>query len=221
MIHFPRHGSIKIPFNVALFDASGQPRLDEEETTVCMICCQANGYFLNRIGNYFEVAPPEPTHLVTAKLTGPFLGVYQCAFDVSSWPRGIYIANFTAENKGGGEYPELYQQEFSVGLMVDRRLGYSAAYNGSLLTMSLWVEENGVAQTDYIALDDCRLLNAAGVQLANLGNKTSPTNGVFQITAAVNLAATTNFIFDCVAVCHGPEDTPNYRFPLRVGLARP
>ena len=234
MIHYLRNGSIKLPFNVALFDANGKLRSGESSTTRCEVYCLANGYRLDSGDNTFKEIPDFPDHPTTSLYyapiidldlpeggdppplpSPPFSNVYKHEFDVTNWPRGIYLASFIA---AGNEY---YQRDFSVGLMVERKLGYSAVYNGTQFTMSLWVEEDGIAQTDYISLDNCRLLNAAGVELANLGSKTNPVNGVFQISATVGLAHGTNFIFDCVAVCHGPEDTPDYRFPLRVGLVRP
>jgi hypothetical protein len=87
----------------------------------------------------------------------------------------------------------------------------------------VWVEEAGVAQTDFIALNNCTITDCTGTALTDgaLGNNSSPNNGVFNFQHAVSLAPVSNYIFNCDAIVAGPASQANYSFNLRVGLARP
>jgi len=217
VIHYPRNGSIKLPFSAALFDNAGSPITGQASTTTCTIYCPMNGYRLDSTDNTFKTNPTAPNHTTTAE-TSSFANIYKHTFDVTNWPRGIYLAHIAATTDGVTRY---YQQDFSVGLFVERKLGYSAVYSGSQIVLSLWVDEGGVAQADYVSLNNCRLLDADGEPFAEFGDRATPTNGVFTVIQAVELAVGFNFICDCVATCHGPAGTADYQFPLRVGLARP
>ena len=106
---------------------------------------------------------------------------------------------------------------------MKRSLGYSAVYNGTALTLSVWVEEDGVPQTDYTAIQNAQLLNAAGnlVTGGDLGNNTSPNNGIFTFTKTLALPAGSNYVFRCTATVPGPDSLNDYQFVLQSGLARP
>jgi hypothetical protein len=209
---------------VALYNASGQPRTGEAASTTISIVCLETGYTMDFSDGTFKNSSTvvQPNGTVTA-LPAPFANFYERRFIVSEWPRGHYLAKFSA---AGGE---TYTEDFTVGLEVDRRLGYSASYDGTVLKLTLWVEENGEIQTDYHALSQCRLLDSNGALIKDLGvwDRAESGNGTFAIVTDVTLAAHSNFIFDCQAIVSMPfvpgfpPPPTSYSFPLRAGLQRP
>ena len=201
--------------SVTLYDAAGAARAGEASTTKVQVVCLDNGYMLDSDGT-FKTTPGSPL-FATAALPSPYTNLYQHRFNVSAWPRGQYLAMFSA---AGGE---AYEQDFTVGLMTDRKIGYSAVYSGTVLTLSVWVEEDGIVQTEYVSLVSCKILNSVGSQITGggLSDNTSPTAGVFTFVATVALTPNTNYIFDCVAQVAGGTGVTVYQFPLRAGLQRP
>ena len=206
-----RNASISLPVDVLLFDGE-TPWSGQAANLTMRVLCLDNGYGLDTADNTFRAAPASPD--VSMVAYEAVAHNYYAVLSPGSWPRGHYRARIT--HTGGQEFA----YDFSVGLQQDLRLGFSGAYNGTVLTLSAWVEENGVVQTDYTALNSCKILDSAGSQLADLGNLT-PTNGVFKVTPTITLVQSTNYIFACTAVVAGPATVANYQFPLRVGLARP
>lgn len=213
--HLPRNNTIPIPIDRALF--SGVTPLTGEAANLSLrIICLENGFTLDNTDGQFRLSAATPTRTMAAFTDYSY--DYYAIVAQSSWPRGTYrgIIRHTTTSME-------FEFDFTLGVFVPRQLGYTAVYDGTTLNLSVWVEEMGVAQTDFVALNNCAITDSTGHTLTdgNLGNNMSPYDGVFNFQATVALAAVHNFIFKCDAEVTGPSGRSNYSFNLRVGLARP
>jgi hypothetical protein len=213
MLHFSRNPTILLPADVALFNGL-TPRPGEAANIGCSVVSLDTGKLLDFSDGTFKTTPTTPSSTVAA-MAG-FAYDYIVRLSTSGYPRGHYRALFRQVVTG-----EEFSIDFSVGMHVERRLGYAAGYDGTTLTLSLWVEENGEAQTDYTTLKNVTILNASGAAVDNgtLPDNSSPSNGVFGFQKTITLAASSVYIVTCKAVVPGPSG--NYEFSLRFGIARP
>jgi hypothetical protein len=210
MIHWPKLPTLTVPIDITLYDVV-TPRTGEASHISVKFLCLDNGLLYDFAVGNFSASPGTPTTGVTAVSNR-----YYVMQDVGPWPRGNYRAIFVHNTSG-----EVWNCEFTVGMKADRRLGYSAVYNGTALTLTVWVEEDGVAASDFSTLDSPQLLDSNGVNYVSGWTTNGPTNGVFYFQQTVDLPQTTNYVFCCTAVVPGPSGTPNYEYPLKVGIARP
>jgi hypothetical protein len=215
VVHLPRQTSFKLPVDIALFSGSSQLTGVAADLSMRLICLD-NGYTLDQTDGVFRTSPAIPAFTMSPYTDYPY--DYFTVLTEASWPRG----NYRALIRNSVTLAE-YTYDFTLGLFVNRSLGYSVIYDGMSLNLSAWVEENGVAQTDYIALNNCNILNSTGTVIAGgtLGNNTVSTAGVFNFNPTVTLAATTNYIFTADAVVAGPATISNYTYTIRIGFARP
>lgn len=213
MLHFSRNATILLPADVALFTGL-TPRPGEAANIGCSVVSLDTGKLLDFSDGTLKTSPTQPSSTVAA-MPG-FTYDYIVRLSTVGYPRGHYRALFRQVVTG-----EEFSIDFSVGLHVGRRLGYAAAYDGSTLTLSLWVEENGEAQTDYSSLKNVTILDSSGAAVDNgtLPDNSAPTNGVFGFQKTIALAASSVYIVTCKAVVPGPSG--NYEFSLRFGMARP
>lgn len=216
MEHLQRNTTIPIPVDIALFSGT-TPQTGQATNLTLEVFCLENGYILDLSDGTFKLSPATPTQGMA-----PYAAfAYDYAVILSqtiNWPRGRYraIINNTSTLQE-------YTYDFSLGLFVPRELGFSAVYDGTTLSLSVWVEEDGVCQTDYVALNNCKLMDGFGNVLAggDWGNNAITTDGIFSFEKQVSLTPTSNYIFKCDALVAAPATRPNYSFNLRLGIARP
>lgn len=211
MIHHARNPTMPLPIDVMMFDGF-DPVPGQAPNMLTKVMCLDNGYTLDADG-VFRQQPSMP--YLTMSAFSQYSHIYRCTLQPHTWPRGHYRA-LVRHNTG-----QEWATEFTVGLYVDRRLNYSAVYDGEALSLSVWVEDNGDVQTDFQALTEVKILNANGTTIATLPNALSPNEGIFHVTGTIPLAAGQNFIFDCKAVAPGPDGLNPFTFSLRIGFARP
>jgi hypothetical protein len=213
--HFPRNSTVPIPIDVPLY--SGTVPLSGEAANLSLVLiCLENGYTLDHTDNVFRTGAVLPGQSLVAFTD--YSNDYSALIVPSGWARGHYRGHVHHSISG-----QDFNFDFTIGLFVERRLGLSAAYINGYLTISMWVEEGGVIQTDYTSLQNAVIMNSAGVPLVDgvMGNNSSPTSGIFQFIQAVNLAASTSYIVRCDAHAPAPATISPYVFTLANGLARP
>lgn len=216
--HFPRNSTVPVPIDVPLFDGINQLTGQAGNLTLRIICLE-NGYTLDNADGVFRTSPATPTQSLAAWTDYPYDYAAVIQPDLTKWARGHYRA--VVRNSANGRE---FDYDFTLGMFVPRGLGYSAVYDGSTLNLSVWVEELGVVQTDYIQLSNCKILSSTGTVITggNLGTNNSPSaDGTFHFAAVVALQPVTNYIFTADAVVAAPAGRSNYSYTLRVGLARP
>lgn len=211
MLHFSRLPVQVIPFDATLFSGV-QPRTGL--TLNLRFICLDNNLFYDWADNTFKSSPGTPTSNLAAQ-TGRTHRYFKNV-DIGGWRRAHYRAIVTCSTTA-----EEWETDFTVGIKADRRLGYSAVYDGAILTLSAWVEEDGIVQSDYTDLDSVNLYDASGSVVASGWNPSGPTNGIFKFQQTVSLPANTNYVFSCSAICPGAGGLSDLSFPLRVGLSRP
>jgi hypothetical protein len=211
MLHFSRNATILLPADVALFNAL-DPRPGEASNIGCTVVSLDTGKLLDFSDSTFKTTPAQSSTNVAA-MPGS-ANDYLVRLSTAGYPRGHYRALFRQVVTG-----EEFSIDFSVGLHVIRRLAHAAAYDGAILTLSVWVEEHGEAQTDYSALKNVMILDAFGYQLLALPDNSSPSNGVFRFQLPMTIAAASSHIISCEAVAPGPAN--DYEFSLRFAITRP
>ena len=215
-ISVPRNATQGIPVVIALHNPDGSALPGQASALSATVTCLDNGLVLDATDNRFRDSPTAPSIPFAPIAVTPH--IYLATLSPAGWPRG----NYHVRTIRSGTNDE-FVSAFSLGLNVKRSLGYSAVYNGTALTLSVWVEEDGVPQTDYTAIQNSQLLNAAGnlITGGDLGNNTSPNNGIFTFTKTLALPAGSNYVFRCTATVPGPDSLNDYQFVLQSGLARP
>lgn len=212
--HYPKNATVKIPIDVVLFNGTTQQTGEAANITVRYICLD-NGQTYDWNDNTFKQTPTTPTQGVTA-FTGYTYDYYHVLnVSAAAWKRGHYRALFRHSSSG-----KEYAFDFTLGLCTPKQLGISAVYDGSTLRASLWVEELGEVQSDYISLDNVTIRTSSGATLSVVGNLTVPTNGVFNFSHVVGLDAITQYVIDADATIGGYNGA-NYVFKLRQALVRP
>ena len=217
MYHFARNSSISIPLSMLLYD--GIVGLNAAQASIlCNVICLDNGYIYDTADGTFKTSPVNPSISVSCYGAGNWLNGYYARLSIGAWVRGHYQCKFRHTPSG-----QEFATDFTVGLYMRRALGHSAVYSGTVLTLSAWVEEEGVIQTDYVSLTNCRILDSAGVVIAagTLADNNTPSGGIFRFAPTVTLTPNTNYIFAATANVAAPATVSAYSFPLRVGLARP
>lgn len=216
MEHLQRNSTIPIPIDRELYVGT-TPQTGQAGNLTLQIMCLENGYRLDLSDGTFKASPATPTQGLTPYSAFP-ADYSAIVAQTSSWPRGRYRGVITNTSTG-----QTYTYDFSIGLFIPRNLGFSAVYDGTILTLSVWVEEGGVCQTDYAALNNCKLMDGFGNVIAggDFGNNVTPVDGIFSFQKPVALTPTTNYIFKCDASVAGPATRSNYSFNLRIGIARP
>ncbi len=212
--HYPKNATVDIPIDMVLFDCVTQDTGETSNITVRFVCLD-NGKTYDDNDDTFQTTPVDPTFDVTALTTYPY--VYQHILDVSAaaWRRGHYRAIFRHSTS-----TREFAFDFTIGLVTQRNLGVSAAYDGSTLKCSLWVEEFGEIQTDYTSLTNVQILDGAGGLVSSIGTLTTQTNGIFSFNQSVSLAAGTQYVLaaDPTVACYAASP---FVFKLRQGLVRP
>lgn len=213
--HLPRNSTVPIPVDRPMFNGV-IPLTGEAANMSLRIFCLENGYTLDNADGQFRTGAAQPTRTMAAY--GDYAYDYYSIVSQSNWPRGTY-RGIIHHSTSGLEF----DFDFTLGVFVSRQLGYTAIYDGTNLNLSVWVEEAGVAQTDFLSLSNCTITDCTGTPLTDgvLGTNSSPNDGIFNFQHAVALAPVSNYIFKCDAAVAGPTGLSNYSFNLRVGLARP
>ena len=217
MDHFPRTATISVPVTALVYDGTA-PKISDTANTLTSVICLDNFYGLDFADNTLKATPGTATSANGVPTLTGFTNAYYKKLVAGAWPRGHYLAKTRNSTLASD-----YFYDFSLGLYIERKLGYSAAYTGSILTLSVWVEEQGLAQTDYVSLASVRIYDSAGTVITGgtLADNAAPSNGVFRFITTIALSPSTNYLFSCIASVAGPATTSNHQFPLRFGFARP
>jgi hypothetical protein len=229
MIHFPRNVSVTIPFPVLAFNPSApsSPWSGEAAHTTTRVMCLDNSYEYDFTNALFAATPAGSStgSVACPTKTGgsgnAWNNTYIESLDVGTWPRGHYVVQIINDGTDASGNQQVWSQDFSVGVYLQRGLGYSAVYDGATLTVAAWVEENGETQTDYLSMTGAKIYNADGSILATLTDNTTPVNGIFTFEATVGLTAQTAYVLEVIAAVAGPATLGNWQFKLRTGIARP
>jgi len=229
MIHFPRNASVTIPFPVLAFNPASpsSPWSGESAHMTTRVMCLDNSYEFDFTNSVFAATPSGAS---TGSVTCPtktggsgnaWNNAYVESLNVGVWPRGHYVVQIIDDGTDSSGNQQVWSQDFSVGMYLQRSLGYSAVYDGATLTVAAWVEENGEVQTDYLSMTAATIYNSDGSILTTLTNNTTPVNGIFNFEATVGLTAQTAYVLEALAAVAGPATGSNWQFKLRTGMARP
>lgn len=213
--HFPRNSSISLPIDVPLYN-NVTPLTGEAANLALRVICLDNGYTFDNTDGQFRTSPALPTINLTPYTD--YTNNYFTLITQSNWPRAHYRARILHSTSGTE-----YDFDFTLGIFTSRGLGYSAVYVGGVLTLSMWIEEEGVVQNDYLSLANCQIMDASGNMLAdgNLGTNSSPNGGVFSFENSVSLQPGSAYSFRCDAMVAAAATRGNMTFTLQAGLARP
>jgi hypothetical protein len=212
MVHIPKNSMMPLIVDAAVYD--GLVRLEDEEANLYTnIFCLENGYVLDSGTMQFTATPVSPNFPVTQWES--FKHMYYTRLQTNTWRRGQYRG--LIRHTSGQEYA----LDFSIGLFTNRKLAHSMAYTGTNLKVSLWIEENGELQLDYVQLKDITIVDMSGTLIGTLPDNSSPSNGIFSWDQAITLTANRHFILKATAVVPGPVGMANYSFPVALGVVRP
>ena len=102
------------------------------------------------------------------------------------------------------------------GGATQRKLGLSAAYDGTTVKLGLWLEESGQRQTDVTSITDVEIFNAAtDTQVVDLGDDSSDSaDGVFYFSGAAVLAYNTPYYVKATVNTGGDS------YAMQAGLVR-
>jgi hypothetical protein len=213
MMNVPRNPTVPLPIDVPLYTGL-TPMVGEAANLSCTVMCIDNGYQLDS-DNTFKQNPISPNFAMTPAFAA-FQNVYRTVFQPYGWPRGHYRA--LSHHTSGLDFA----REFSIGIDVVRRLGFSMIYSATNnFRMSVWVEENGDVQSDYTSLTGISIMDMGGNTVATMDDNDSPLNAVFSFDEIVTLTANTHYMLTCTANSPGPAGFSTYSFPLMIGIARP
>jgi hypothetical protein len=211
--HYPLNVTIKVPLDVILFNGI-TPMTGETGNLTANVVCLDTGKVFDLSDNTFKTSPSSPNFTIVAGGVRTHWYSFLLDTTAAAWKRGHYRARWV--HSGGREFA----YDFTLGLVTNRGLGVGAAYDGSTLKCSVWVEEFGEAQTDYASLDNVKILGPTGALLTTVGNLTVQTNGVFNFNQVVDLSSVTQYILTADATVAGYQAT-SYVFKLRQSLVRP
>lgn len=214
MLHLPRNTTFRVPVEVSLFDGL-TPLTGQAANLGLQIRSLDDNTILDNVDGQFRTTPATPSQSMAAR-PSPNAHIYYNNVPITTqYKRGFYQGVVTNSVTG-----EVYVIDFSVGISLDRRLGVTAKYDGSVLTLGVWIEEAGVVQTDYTSITSALLLTHEGVALPNGGLSFSEgTNGTFYATKTVAISAGTAYMVQLSASVSRPGGL--LTFPLRSELIRP
>lgn len=210
MLHVARNPTVRLPIDVPMFDGYA-PMSGEADNLSVRIMCMDNGYTQD-IDGVFKLNAAAPFKSMTPY--SKYSNIYGLTLSPGSFLRGHYRA-ITTHTSG-----QVWYADFGVGLFVDRKLAYSAVYDGVSIRMSAWVEENGDAQTDFTWIRNVCIKDMSG-NIVSVFDDVAGSDGLFVVQFSAELLANHNYFFECLAEVPGPDTCPPYHFPLRVGMARP
>ena len=215
MLHLPFNTSLIVPIEVALYDGFEQRAGAAGDLTAQVTCLESAERYDVSDGQ-FRADPDTPDLSLVAR-SSPHTHIYFNNLPISTnFKRGNYRVLIRDTATG-----EEFFQEFSLGIAVNRTLGVTAVYDGTDLTLGLWVEEDGEIKTDYSAISSCKLVDHAGADVASGGLTLSgPTNGIFSVTKTIALASGSALLVAGIATCPKPG-SGNFTFPVRSALIRP
>lgn len=225
----PRHYSGNLYQMVNLL-SGGTPRTGEGSSLQLSIFRLHDGYVYDATEGGF-VARGSATNYQFAMSQITTTGILASLYKVSvaftdtnennaKWQRGHYVAGIRHSVTG-----EEWWEPFTVGVSTPKRLGHTLVYDGTNIDLNLWVEEDGVVQTDYISLRNTAITSADGTEVLSLSvltpsDLTDAFGNSFRVTdQAVTLNAGTQYLLSCNA--RVMIDGANADFPLRIGLVRP
>jgi hypothetical protein len=214
MLNLHKNTTIRIPVEVVLMDGM-TPRTGEAASLSVSIVSIDDGTILDNVDGQFRVTPTTPGAAMTARPSPNAHVYYRNVQQTTQYRRGAYRA--VVKHTGTGEE---WHQDFTIGMDVHRKLGVTATYNGTALKVGAWIEEDGVAQTDYTSLTGAVLMTHEGVLVASGGMTfTSGSNGLFHCVKTVTIAAGTPLILKATATVPRPGGT--LQFTLQSEIIRP
>ena len=102
------------------------------------------------------------------------------------------------------------------GGTTQRKLGLTASYDGTTVKLGLWLEEDGLRQTDVTSITDVEIFNAVTAsRVVDLGDDTiDSADGVFYFAGAASLAYNTPYYVKATVNKGG------YSYSMQAGLVR-
>jgi len=214
-MHLPFNTSMILPIEVALYEGM-TPLTGSAGDLTAQVTCLESAERYDTADGQFRASPASPG-LALAARGAPHAHVY---FNNLAITTNFKRGNYRVWIKNNDTDEEFFQN-FTIGLHVNRTLGVTAVYDGTDLTIGVWVEENGEIQTDYTGISSCKLVDNQGADVAS-GSITlsGPTNGVFYATKTIELDSGSALLIAGVAACPKPG-SGSFSFALRSALIRP